>query len=662
MSRRCEGPHGSPILTHDVCAGSAQRMQFWTTFYEQAAQIRIPTYDDYSTGQQEEDQETEATQSESESGPAESSAHSYTDSEAETPNQNRTLTQDRTSSEVSFAPGQAAISSTPATVSRARVMNQHDSFASQASEPMPSWSASLESPLLQQLNREIQDLTTDRSAAIPSTSALHGPDAYDASQDVTQRPIHPDSRNDESSIIRPTDKGKSREGPQPLLHNVLRRNANTSTATASTSRTTSPLKFKPKTPLLKTTNPYLPPDTNPSEWKGVVDLKDPSIASPRRAVPSSSIKIATFKPSAAIGTARARNKTPPPTDDDSFDENFGMSPPVMTDYARLPKLGRTPRKEAAARIMQSLVEVEDRGVFGPVGAAAQRATGGQAKGAGTGYGTESSMSSMPTPPSMTRYTRPSYAPQAASETSGSVVDASLDSIMRRVGLNVSGYTGSQVPPAAAPVFAPPSSRAPVFSSISSASSIGSMRSAASSTRVFQPPAPAPPPPPPPPPEPEPLQTPQPPQFNFYDDDVIGQGSGQDADDSMDSLDYDEPNSENPPFVFAPPEDNSFDDEDSFDSSLGDDDGPGGGVPLFVPQGDGDDGDFDDDSFDDVGYGEGEEETVFGVPPAQRLQQQGGQFRMLGEDLLQDTIGIGAQMQMAGRVEESPTPWNPNARG
>ena len=131
---------------------------------------------------------------------------------------------------------------------------------------------------------------------------------------------------------------------------------------------------------------------------------------------------------------------------------------------------------------------------------------------------------------------------------------------------------------------------------------------------------------------------------------------------MDSLDYDEPNSENPPFVFAPPEDNSFDDEDSFDSSLGDDDGPGGGVPLFVPQGDGDDGDFDDDSFDDVGYGEGEEETVFGVPPAQRLQQQGGQFRMLGEDLLQDTIGIGAQMQMAGRVEESPTPWNPNARG
>ena len=68
-------------------------------------------------------------------------------------------------------------------------------------------------------------------------------------------------------------------------------------------------------------------------------------------------------------------------------------------------------------------------------------------------------------------------------------------------------------------------------------------------------------------------------------------------------------------------------------------------------------DDDDDSFDD--HGEGEEETVFGVPPAQRLHQQaqGGHFRMHGENLFQDTIGIGAQMAMAGRVEESPTPWN-----
>lgn len=119
---------------------------------------------------------------------------------------------------------------------------------------------------------------------------------------------------------------------------------------------------------------------------------------------------------------------------------------------------------------------------------------------------------------------------------------------------------------------------------------------------------------------------------------------------MDSL-YNDPNA--PPFVFAPSDD-SFDD-DSFDDSM--DDETGTGEAFLVAQGD---DDFDDDSFDDVGYGEGEEETVFGVPPAQRLQQP--QLRMLGEDLLQDTIGIGAQMQIAGRVEESPTPWNANARG
>lgn len=517
---------------------------------------------------------------------------------------------------------------------------------------MPSWSASLESPLLQ-LNREIQSLAEDRQAAVPPTSVTHHTQAYDASQDLTQRPIQYDTHQDESSILRSIDKGKAREGPQTLRHDVLRRNANTSTATASTSRATSPLKFKPKTPVLKSLNPYLPPDSNPVDWKGVVDLKDPSITSPQRPGPTSSIKLATFKPSAAIGITSARNKTPPPSGDDSFDDNFGMSPPVMTDYARLPTLGRTPRKEAAERIMKSLVDVEHRGVFGPVGAA-QRGAPPKA----SGYGTESSMSSMPTPPSVTHYNRPSYPRHVPSETSGSVVDASLDSIMRRVGLNVPGYGAQQAPSAApavaplpgGPVFAPPASRQPVVSSISFTSSLGSIRSAASRS-IIQPHVPAPAPPPPPPPEPEPVQTPQP-RYDFYDDDVIGPGTGEDLDDddSMDSL-YNDPNA--PPFVFAPSDD-SFDD-DSFDDSM--DDETGTGEAFLVAQGD---DDFDDDSFDDVGYGEGEEETVFGVPPAQRLQQP--QLRMLGEDLLQDTIGIGAQMQIAGRVEESPTPWNANARG
>ncbi|KAI0657256.1 hypothetical protein C8Q70DRAFT_1003003 [Cubamyces menziesii] len=640
--------------------------KFWTTFYEQAAQIRIPTYDDYGATPAQED-ETE--QSESQTVPTEPSSHSDNDSEASTPHANRTFNPDGTSSEVSFAP-QAAISSTPAT-SRARRHNAHDSFASEGFDPTPSWTASIESPLMQ-LNRDIQSLADDHSN-LPSTSAFHRSAAYDESQDATQRTILPASQPHEPSTVR-ASKGKSREGPQPLLQDVLRRNANTSTATTNSSvhsRMTSPLRFKPKTPVLKSLNPYLPPDTDPSDWKGVVDLSDPASTTPRRTpagLPTSSIKLSGFKFSStassnAAALARVRTKTPPPSKDDSSDEDFGMSPPVMTDYARLPKLGRTPKKEAAERIMQNLLDVERRGVFAPAGASSKRAPAGQTK-----SGVESSMSTIPTPPSMTRYARPSYVPPSTSEMSGSVVDASLDSIMRRVGLSVPGHSGK---PVAAPASASSrdTSGVPVFSSLSSVSSIPSFRSATSAASLSQPP----------PPPPEPVQTPQPPQYDYYDEDeVIGQGGVGDPDDSSDSLDYEEANnSANPSaaFLFAAQRASYDDDDDSFDSSMGDDDDPDGDTSGVVPihpflaaaqmpeDGDGFD---DDDSFDDGAYGpDGEEETIFGVPPAQRLQQQAqqaGQFRMLGEDLLQDTIGIGSQMAMAGRVEESPTPWGPpNAR-
>jgi DASH complex subunit ASK1 len=72
------------------------------------------------------------------------------------------------------------------------------------------------------------------------------------------------------------------------------------------------------------------------------------------------------------------------------------------------------------------------------------------------------------------------------------------------------------------------------------------------------------------------------------------------------------------------------------------------------------GDYDDDSFDSFDDGGNErndrpEETVFGVRPAERESAQ-PRLRMFGEDLLQDTIGIGTQLAQAGRIEESPTPW------
>ncbi|KAI0769098.1 hypothetical protein BD413DRAFT_559675 [Trametes elegans] len=639
--------------------------KFWTTFYEQAAQIRIPTYDDYgATPEPSEQTETETATTET----TEPSTHSDTGYEADTPHANRTFNPDGTSSEVSFAP-QAAISSTPATA-RTRRQNAHHSFTSQGSDTTPSWTASLESPLMQ-LNRDIQNLGEDPSLHLPSTSRAQRTAAYDESEDsedVTQRPILPETSVQEPSTARARDKGKGREQSQPLLQNVLRRNANTSTATTSTvpSRTTSPLKVKPKTPVLKTLNPYLPPDSHPSDWKGVVDLSDPATATPRRTpgLPASSIKLSGFQPSTtanAIGLARARTRTPPPTEDESFDENFGMSPPVMTDYARLPTLGRTPKREAAEKIMKDLLAFERREVFVPPGAKARRGAGApQTKG---GTGTESSMSSIPTPPSMTRYAHPPHVPQSVSETSGSVVDASLDSIMRRVGLNVPGYSNNAAPgQPAAGVFQPPTG--PVFSSHSSISSIPSIpsyRSAASYGHAANPPVP------------EPIQTPQP-QYDQYDNEIIGQGGVDDL--SSDSLDYDDANNTANPsgeFLVEPHEQvddiDDDDDDDSFDSSMGDEDTPDdtSGVapdhPFFAAAQEADDPDaYDDDSFDDSGdYGpaDGEEETVFGVPPAQRLQQQQlqqNQLRMMGEDLLQDTIGIGSQMAIAGRVDESPTPW------
>jgi DASH complex subunit ASK1 len=74
----------------------------------------------------------------------------------------------------------------------------------------------------------------------------------------------------------------------------------------------------------------------------------------------------------------------------------------------------------------------------------------------------------------------------------------------------------------------------------------------------------------------------------------------------------------------------------------------------------------DDSFDSLEGGDEDEvevpeETVFGVRPAEREAAQ-PRLRMLGEDLLQDTIGIGLQLARAGRVEESPTPWGGGGGG
>ncbi|KAL4250279.1 DASH complex subunit ASK1 [Abortiporus biennis] len=579
--------------------------RFWVTFFEQAAQIRVPGADDFDiheepsssqapTDTEEEEQQTNTSASEH---PDDSSSHSQMFDPNSTP------------SEVSFAPGQAAVSSTPATASRFRTHDGSDS------EPTPSWSASFESPLIR-LDREIQSLAKDEVSVASSSMLNFTIQDPDESAEVTQRQIlHPPLQQ---AAIESSNTGKSKERskepPKPLLHNVLRRNASvvdSSSATGSNT-TVSPLKLKQKTPISKKMNPYLPPDSKPSDWKGVVDLKDPTVSTPRRTH---------LRPSANMGST-----TPGYNEDDSFDESFGLSPPVTMHFARLPTLGRTPKKEAAERIMKDIIDVERRGVFG-----ATRGVVGRG-----GSTTESSMSTVPTPPSLSRYIH------GPPETSSSVADASLESLMRRV---KGGFSNEPQPISVTSTTSLPS--------IPSIPRVAAQSIIAPQVAVTETPV-----------------TPEPPQFNVFrlqDDEYQPQNQFEDdPDSSSDDIDQEEA------AVLLASQRASYEDDDSFDSmnqsidSLEEE--PGSDAPVhpfargFVGEG-GDDDVFDDeDSFDDPGYGQGEtEETLFGVPPAQRLARQAmaqarmseGNLRMLGEELLEDTIGVGAQMVRAGRVEESP---------
>jgi len=195
--------------------------------------------------------------------------------------------------------------------------------------------------------------------------------------------------------------------------------------------------------------------------------------------------------------------------------------------------------------------------------------------------------------------------------------------------------------------------------------------------------------PPPPPDPE-LKTPDQQRF----DDLFPQGTQepstdtavpsdvhQDSDSDSDSFVEEAHNTAHPSAAFLMASQRQQGANDSFGSSnrssdsLDDvDAGQGGMVHPFAGMSSSEGDAFDDDSFDNDQYQgrEGpEEETVFGIPPAQRQaaaaapadrRGPGGQrLKLLGEDLLQDTIGIGSAMAMAGRVEESPTPY-PGSRG
>ncbi|EKM61691.1 uncharacterized protein PHACADRAFT_204861 [Phanerochaete carnosa HHB-10118-sp] len=621
--------------------------KFWTTFFEQAAQIRVPTYEEYTPENTQTEQETE-----SEAAPEQSRNEEQTEEQADVTVQSFRL--DKTgSSEVSFMPNQAAVSSTPAT---SRHKSHYDQFLSQ-DEPTPPWSTSLESPLVR-LDRDLRSLSREEDVSVASSSAMHQDSRYDDSQDVTQRQIHRPTLEDRSQRSRrdisvaqsDKGKGKAKEGPEPLLRDVLRRNVDG--PSNITRAATSPLKSKSRTPILKAMNPYLPLDTKPSDWKGVVNLKDPSVATPRHKTPGR----ARF-----AGPSTTKRSTTPGPDpnldlDDDLDATINMSPPVTMAFAQLPKgaapkLGKTPRKQAAESIMKKLLDVEKR--LGVPGGSSSKpgASDYSAYKPGAPGTTESSLMSVPTPPSLNRYSRNPYPP--ASEISSSIADASLESMMRRVGLQGFDYRPSER-----------ARREDISSVSSSAPSVpsGNQYARPSSTQAVYSSAST-----------EPEETPHPPVFHFdrrlVDDELVH----PDNDSSSDSLDYEDGPGDNPTDQFFqgaqyPQADDSF---SSGESSDEDDDGVGGmqyAAPAHhMPVGDVDDDGFDD-SFDDPAYNQEstEEETLFGVPPAQRLAQEAAQraaqedenpqLRMLGQELLEDTIGIGAQMARRGHAQETPTPW------
>ncbi|KAI0697669.1 hypothetical protein BC835DRAFT_1270109 [Cytidiella melzeri] len=584
--------------------------KFWTTFFEQAAQIRVPTYEEEPEPADQSEAKTEGTQD---------TSGLESRSEADTTPDRNFFSADSTASENSFMPGSGAVMSTPAT---ARQKPQY-SHATQEDQT-PSWTASIESPL-ERLDREIQSLTRDEDISVASSFVLGAKSHYDESQDITQGQISPPSEK---------LKGKAREAPQPLLRDVLKRNADTLNA--------SPLKVASKTPILKKLNPYLPPDTKPTQWKGVVDLSASNLSTPRRKALSSKPRSA--KRSASKGHAADGLDL----DDDSFDENLGMSPPITMAFAtapkaQTPKLGKTPRKEAVERIMHTLVDNAKRSGFGYPRPESAYSTG-------AGASIESSLSIAPTPPSLSRYARNPY--PSSAEISSSIADASLESMMRRIGFTLEGR-GDMILKAESTLS---SSAAPSVPAIASYGSRSASISASFAQIV----------------EDAELES----KYDLArvrDDDDLDMNPP--ADDSMDFMD----DETQPPLNLDPqPQQDIFDDEDSFSddrsSDSFDDDGDAGEMGnSFVEgmqQGNEDGFEEDDDSFDDPANQTGEEETLFGVPPAQRLAAQAAlaqrraseaNFRMHGGELLEDTIGIGSQLVKAGRVQETPTPW-PGAVG
>lgn len=533
--------------------------QFWTSFYEKSAQVHIPAYEDYSSLHEQQSETTSQTESSSIQLNAEATSQ-FDNEDDTTPSHPHSRTYDphSTASESSFMPSNA-VSSTPA---RAGFPHNH-------TMDQPSWSASLESPLVR-LDRELQNFTLEEGSKV-----LASPDTtYLAPRHLPDPPLPPKRQPYERSPRKPYPPMSSTSDSSSALD--MRSYPNQSTAT-------------------------------PRAFDQFNDSFDDSAELMRGLSPPRTVAFARA-PRSSVG--------------------LGLIPPLGRTPGKdlLPALGRTPGKEAAERIRRDLLGSVQSEHSSVRSSATIDRFGGFKKFGYIPEGTEDTMSTIPTPPSITRYTRHAY-PSAYDNDPSS----SLASMMRKAGLS-----------------APDS-----VSRSQSQQSFDTARLA-------------------PPPQPRALYTPDqhPDSFHFQPEEpstIQPGGPRLDCDSDSDSL-SDEPAHPGQPstaFLMAsarnPNLDDSFGSSNSNHSSdsIGEDFGEeGGAVHPFARAVEGE-GDGFDDSFDSAdGDGlEVPEETVFGIPPAQRHKGRGpSELRLLGEDLLQDTIGIGSQLAKAGRVEESPTPY------
>ncbi|KAI0035797.1 hypothetical protein K488DRAFT_82691 [Vararia minispora EC-137] len=579
--------------------------KFWTSFHEQAAQVRLPTYgepDEVPPEEQPQEEEAaDTTLRKHDHSAATQSVHLPVDFDANV-----------TPSESSFMPAQFAISSTPATVSRYH-RSQGTQLALESKESEFSFSGSIESPLVR-LDRDIRNFSSDDPSA---QSSLH-PVAEDASvrfNYAEEETIHA------SVYYTSPDKGKSRE--RSLREDVLR-------------TTVSPLRArgKPRTPILAERNPYLPEGIHPRDWSGIVDLRDPKATTPRHDRSYASRQT----PSSTPHKINVKDDD----DDDDDDDNLyppGMSPPVMVPFKAVAALniGRSPRKLAAARIGNDLVRTSRLPQRPPH------------------LVNESSLSSAPTPPSISYW---KHNESAAS----SAADSTLESLLRRV--RSMGQPETAPSPSSSSVSSALPAQNPLPSYYTPNRGVSNptpppqesyqpaMQPSVHSAPVFGLPVP----------EAGPV-TPQP--YTYDQDYQQYDFDDQNPDDSLDSLD-DEINDTARPsaaFLLASANRGAIDDDDSFDSSASSDADVSLDAPVhpFARGAIASNNDsFDEDSYEEeellhhVGETGTVEETVFGLPPAQRAARESevigpdGRLRMYGEQAMDDG--------KPGLPMESPTPY------